>query len=382
MTGPTNARKAVANASMEAARLHARQGTSFDRPVDIFRTVQNLGLWLTAEPLGNLFGFYLRDGSAAGVVLNSNHPEDLQRYTCAHELGHYILGHESHLDDSGDVTAADRIHASVRERAAQTFAGNYLMPLGLVNRVVRNLGLAGQPLSDVDIYQISRDLEVSYTAAVWRLFSLDRLGRATAIAYAKSGAASAKLALRGEPPSGSARGDLFIVGAPKLGNMVTCRVGDEIRLRLPENRSTGYTWRVEPNGRIGVRPPGVVWVGRDAVTTSDPPTTPINVGAVTTLDDVVRIGDASSIGGSQMVGQTVSPRSISVEPVGAEGRSDLVVHAQSSGSAHLLLTLRRGMGREAPVETADLTIRVRPAKSLDGFAPKQPAAHAKRLVAA
>ena len=65
------------------ARTHARLKLPSDRPIDIFSIVQQLGIWLKTEPLGNLYGFYLRHGQATGIVLNRRHPEDLQRYTCA-----------------------------------------------------------------------------------------------------------------------------------------------------------------------------------------------------------------------------------------------------------------------------------------------------------
>ena len=120
----------IAEASMAAARLHARLHTDLSHPVDIFRIVQELGIWLNARPLGNLFGFYLRQDDALGICLNAVHPETLQRYTCAHELGHHLLGHDSNLDDAADI---DEVGSGrpVQERAAQVFAGNFMMPLGL-----------------------------------------------------------------------------------------------------------------------------------------------------------------------------------------------------------------------------------------------------------
>jgi Zn-dependent peptidase ImmA (M78 family) len=208
-----------ADASMAAARLHARLHTDLSRPVDIFRIVQELGIWLSCRPLGNLFGFYLRQDDALGICLNAAHPETLQRYTCAHELGHHLLGHASNLDDATDIEGLGGA-TPAQERAAQVFAGSFLMPLELVNRVLRRLGLYDKPLtlSAADVYQVSRELDVSYTATIWRLRALDRIDGPTAAGYAKAGAAAAKSELRGGAPHGSARAALWVIDLCRPGN--------------------------------------------------------------------------------------------------------------------------------------------------------------------
>jgi Zn-dependent peptidase ImmA (M78 family) len=380
---------------MAAARLHARLHTDLSGPVDIFRIVQELGIWLSSRPLGNLFGFYLRQDDALGICLNAGHPETLQRYTCAHELGHHLLGHASNLDDAADIDGTGG-GTPAQERAAQVFAGNFLMPLGLVNRVLRRLDLYDRSLTAADVYQISRDLDVSYTAAVWRLRSLDRLDGPTAAAYAKAGAAAAKRALRGGPPPGSARADLWVVEKTGDDLIGKCRVGDEILLRLVENRSTGYIWQIEERNDALPLPTAerLAWDGGQSLVAQ-----PMQIGqlALPSTDDVLRVaadrhfetemgpGPARELlpGSDHPVGHPDElDQSWLREALGTGGVREIAVIAENQGDGLLRVDLKPPWDADAPaVATVTLVIRVVPPHELDGFARRQPIAHVARLAA-
>jgi Zn-dependent peptidase ImmA (M78 family) len=378
---------------MAAARLHARLHTDLSGPVDVFRIVQELGIWLNSRPLGNLFGFYLRQDDALGICLNAGHPETLQRYTCAHELGHHLLGHASNLDDAADIDGAGG-GTPAQERAAQVFAGNFLMPLGLVNRVLRRLDLYDRSLAAADVYQISRELDVSYTATVWRLRSLDRLDGPTAAAYAKAGAAAAKRALRGGLPSGSVRADLWVIEQAGDDLIGKCRVGDEILLRLVENRSTGYIWQIEePAGTSSVAATQVLaWDGRENLTAQS-----MRAGqlALPSTNDVLRVAADRHIEmeirrAPEFVSGPDEPETNSDEPnqawlrevLGTGGVREITVIAENRGDGLLRVELRPPWDADAPaVATVSLVIRVVAPHELDGFAPRQPLAHVARLAA-
>lgn len=378
---------------MAAARLHARLHTDLSEPVDVFRIVQELGIWLNSRPLGNLFGFYLRQDDALGICLNAGHPETLQRYTCAHELGHHLLGHASNLDDAADIDGSGG-GTPARERAAQVFAGNFLMPLGLVNRVLRRLDLYDRSLTAADVYQISREFDVSYTATVWRLRSLDRLDGPTAAAYAKAGAAAAKRVLRGGPPPGSARADLWVIEQPGGDLIGKCRVGDEILLRLVENRSTGYVWQIQaPADTSSVTGTQVLaWDGGQNLATQ------ARAGqlALPSTEDVLRVAAdrhleiATSPRPPELASAPSQPTATSSEPnqawlrevLGTGGVREIAVIAENRGDGLLRVELRPPWDGGAPaVATVSLVIRVVAPHELDGFAPRQPLAHVARLAA-
>lgn len=82
------------------------------------------------EPLPSFQSGYLRhtkDGWVIGV--NVKHPIARQRFTIAHELGHYVM----HRNDNGSTDFEDEIFfrgtdVSPMEYAANMFAANLLMP--------------------------------------------------------------------------------------------------------------------------------------------------------------------------------------------------------------------------------------------------------------
>ena len=50
-----------------------------------------------------LLGGFLREGNAVGIIINWDRPQGLVHMTCAHELGHFALGHQSTSDLTVDV---------------------------------------------------------------------------------------------------------------------------------------------------------------------------------------------------------------------------------------------------------------------------------------
>ena len=383
----------IADASMAAARLHARLHTDLERPVDIFRIVQELGIWLNSRPLGNLFGFYLRQDDALGICLNAAHPETLQRYTCAHELGHHLLGHESNLDDAADIDGLGG-GTPTQERAAQVFAGNFLMPLGLVNRVLRRLGLYDEPLSASDVYQVSRELDVSYTATIWRLRTLDRIDGPTASSYAKAGAAAAKMVLRGGPPHSSVRADLWVVDKTGEDLIGRCRVGDEILLRLVENRSSGYVWNIEEPAFVSSNEPRerLAWDGAEGFGARPGHAAQL---ALPTAGEVLRIAEdhhrdieirrapeLESAPADIVTAADEAGHSWLREVLGTGGIREIAVIAENEGNGILRVDLKPPWDPDASaMATVSLNIRVVAPHELDGFAPRQPIAHVARLAA-
>jgi Zn-dependent peptidase ImmA (M78 family) len=273
MASGSSAQQAQSAASMEATRLHRRLGTSFEEPVDVLSIARNLELVLMMQPLESLLGFYVRGDETSGVVINSQLPESLQRFTLAHEIGHHVLGHEGTVDDEHALDRFDP--TSLKELAAQAFAASLLMPLPLVTNALRNLPATRQSrrVQPTDAYLFSRQLGVSYSAGVWALYRRRLLSLDAARAFIKRGALEAKAAIRGQDRVADARADVWVLTAENNDLSVMCRVGDEIQVELPEDTSSGLAWLVRPPagpGLFDAVPDGQpVWSGGDELRFDD-----------------------------------------------------------------------------------------------------------------
>lgn len=376
MSAVPTRRKVIGDARLAAQTLHAQLGTDFDRPVDIFEIVQRLQIWLTTRPLGGLYGFYLKEGDAVGIVLNEAHPEYLQRYTCAHELGHHVLGHASHLDEEEQIESGTP-DGLWDELAAQAFAGAFLMPLQALNRVQRRLGVArNRPVAAAEVYLISRELDVSFSAAAWQLVTHNRLDARAAREYVRRGAAAAKNAIRpGPPPMGDNRAGLAILGPAQSGLPLLCRAGDELRVRLPENASTGYVWRLVGTRRATV--PGPEWDGGTLlVEAADRSAVGDSVGEEEpeTAETPVRLLEDQYL-------QPTDPDTALDTVVGSTGMRELVFVAQTPGSQDLRVRFGRPWEAE-PDEEFTTRVRVAPRHSVSGFTEDQRRSHAARLIGA
>jgi Zn-dependent peptidase ImmA (M78 family)/DNA-binding XRE family transcriptional regulator len=123
-----------------AQKLLAIAGAG-EPPIDVFALAEALGVhvlrWRFSDPLSGLV-VQLDGGPVIGV--NRKHVPARQRFTVAHELGHYLLRHHPQLyldlqtlPEHGDPPDYDPVH----ERDANEFAANLLMPAASVRRYGR-----------------------------------------------------------------------------------------------------------------------------------------------------------------------------------------------------------------------------------------------------
>ena len=241
----TRAQRSRRDGARAAQREHLRLGTPMDRRVEIFEVIEWAGIWLMFQPLRELFGASQRRGDAAGIIINSNHPLSLQRSTAAHEYGHYVLGHDLSLDREQHIEGwVGTLKAE--ELSAQAFASEFLMPLQLVNYVLRQLGFSIRPrqLSAEDVYRLSLELGASYAASVNQLVALKKLSPIAARGLRKQRPIVIKEGLAGERPR-NARADVWLLDESLSGREFAVRVDDEIHIRLLETPSSGYRWELE-----------------------------------------------------------------------------------------------------------------------------------------
>ena len=232
-----------------AQREHLRLETPLDRQVDIFRIIERAGIWLMFQPLPRVFGFYKRENDAAGIIINSSHPASLQRYTAAHEYGHYVLQHSDSIDLEDNITGVPSL-VDEQEAAAQAFAADFLMPLPLVNNMLRRMKLPINPtrLIASDVYKLSLYLGASYAATITQLVAVRKISSRIATSLRKQRPIGIKETLSGRRPE-EPRADIWILDERDSGQEVSPRVNDEVHVLLGETPSSGYVWQFET--RVG-----------------------------------------------------------------------------------------------------------------------------------
>lgn len=233
-----------------AAREHARLGIGLTKPVPIFGIIQQNSLWLIFQPLDRLYGAYLDENSSAGIIINSKHPPNLQRFTAAHEYGHYVLKHGTRLDNVDTIQPTKQLR-NQQEMEAQTFAAYFLMPLQLVNLCLRQMGISIPPrqITSEQAYRLSLELGTSYAATVSHLVTLRHIGQTQANMLLRKAPKGIKLEIgRGIPPQ-NAWADVWSLNLSDSGRQIQVHISDELHLCLPESPSTGHAWTI-------VDPPG------------------------------------------------------------------------------------------------------------------------------
>jgi Zn-dependent peptidase ImmA (M78 family) len=134
-------------------------------PVKVVALAQDLGLRVFREDLrSGISGKLYRDtGSQAAwsISVNAKEPDVRQRFTIAHEIGHFVL-HLGSVSDSVEDDVFYRSNLTSRQEAeANAFAADILMPWELINRLTDS----GQNTPEA----IARGLEVSQVAMNIRL---------------------------------------------------------------------------------------------------------------------------------------------------------------------------------------------------------------------
>jgi Zn-dependent peptidase ImmA (M78 family) len=114
-------------------------------PIDVLRLAQNAGLAVyatdfTDEDGEDVSGSIEIEDKNPVIYVNQNHPETRQRFTIAHELGHWFSGHLLDVNDKIIDNAQCRRSSfwDAKEQQANQFAAELLMPSILLTRAIRS----------------------------------------------------------------------------------------------------------------------------------------------------------------------------------------------------------------------------------------------------
>ena len=114
------------NAVASAYRVRLNAGYDLKAPLCVYDLPENLEIELRFVEIPSLEGVFY-DAEPPVILVSALRPAGRRRYTCAHEIGHWFLGHSTTVDEliqkRGNSTKW-----SPEEFAAQVFAGALLMP--------------------------------------------------------------------------------------------------------------------------------------------------------------------------------------------------------------------------------------------------------------
>ncbi len=196
---------------------------------------------MLSEHLDKLLGAFLRE-ERAGIIVNSDRPIGMMHMTCAHELGHYFLGHVSTHDEHIDYGDTD----STMEQEANQFAYQLMAPMWLVVRTAKAKGWGkNNLLRPAIVYQMSLRLGVSFTAMAWALARLKMItpGQASTIAAAKPRALKNDMLPPGVTLEKNA--DVWVLDSRDKDWIIEPRSTDRFLLNLPSHATAGYLWSAD-----------------------------------------------------------------------------------------------------------------------------------------
>lgn len=245
-------RRLVLHATREGARLHKEHNMrdEVERTggrIDVFGTLVDLGVPLLFRPLKGLLGAYITN-PAIGVLVTTRRQLSVQRFTGAHELGHFILGHEESLDGEEMLGRSPfgRPRYDPCEIEADAFASHFLMPRWIFEVHASRQGWTRSDMANPLVsYQMSLRVGASYSATC---FSLERHGIIDRTIRSKMLNIEVRKIkqelLAGVEPE-NWHPDVWLLTAADEGAVIEGGPNDLFVLRLKERISGGYVWRLD-----------------------------------------------------------------------------------------------------------------------------------------
>jgi Zn-dependent peptidase ImmA (M78 family)/predicted secreted protein len=254
-----NFRDAVLEGAFEAGRILKQSGweeslRADPREVDVFEAIVGQKIQLLFRPLDGLLGVYL-PGTTPGIMVSTERSLAIQRWTAAHEFGHFVLKHQAHLDDDEMLRRSpfDRLTYNNQEAAADSFAIGFLMPKWLIELHARRNGWSRRDLTQPRMaYQLALRLGVSYEALCRTMFRYNLITRAELEALLRVQPLKVKKAILGGYKLSNWHPDVWVITESDKGRRILASPGDVLVFHLREKSGAGFLWNMEDLGRAGL----------------------------------------------------------------------------------------------------------------------------------
>jgi Zn-dependent peptidase ImmA (M78 family) len=244
---------AVRAGAMAAGRLHRTLGTrslieSRAGSVDVFGAIAALDLPLLFRPLRGLLGAFL-NFPIPGILVTTERPMSIQRFTAAHELGHFSLHHQPSLDDE---TILRRMPTSAeptgqfQETEADSFAIAFMIPKWLIQTHCFRQGWRMTDLRRPEIaYQLSLRIGASYEATCRTLVRYELITLTEMRDLIRTEPRLLKSDLLVDFRPANYRRDVWLLTERDEGTLIDGSQHDLFVLRLKEHSNGGYVWNFD-----------------------------------------------------------------------------------------------------------------------------------------
>jgi Zn-dependent peptidase ImmA (M78 family) len=154
---------------IEALRVRKSQGLEIWQAICVYDLAEErLGIRVLFDAIPSMEGMYM-NGCPPRIILSSLRPSGRMVYTCAHEVGHHIFAHGTHVDEIVEVGSEEQFDEE--EYLAECFAGFLLMPKLAVSHGFAGRGWNIPNATPEQFYTVAGWLGVGYTTLITHMCS-------------------------------------------------------------------------------------------------------------------------------------------------------------------------------------------------------------------
>jgi Zn-dependent peptidase ImmA (M78 family)/predicted secreted protein len=245
-------RDAILVGARAAAKIHRefdlrRQVEAQASNIDVFGTIVKEKIPLVFRPLEGLLGAFL-PGPAPGIIVTTQRPLSVQRFTGAHELGHAAMGHQTSLDDETMLTRSESPswNYDPLEAAANAFATGFLLPKWLlISQAARHHWTRRNLTTPGVVYQLSLRAGASYQATCLALFRNNLIDETAFGELRQVEVKQLKRDLLDGYQLENWYPDVWVLTEVDEGSTIEGDSRDAFVVRLKENSGAGYLWNID-----------------------------------------------------------------------------------------------------------------------------------------
>ncbi|MDN5812371.1 MAG: ImmA/IrrE family metallo-endopeptidase [Micrococcaceae bacterium] len=137
-------------------------------PVDPIRISRDLGVEVWTAQLGtDVYGMITGKPSETNIYLDVDQAPVRMRFTCAHELGHYVERSSRLTEDDSEFAEIDRRSDEDHGKGIEVFANEFAASILMPEEAVRNFHM-----QKVSSFEMAKRFNVSHRAMSLRLMHL------------------------------------------------------------------------------------------------------------------------------------------------------------------------------------------------------------------